>query len=609
MVSEIQRMRRSQFVLTYGPGSIIESRYGPRLIPSVRHGVRNTLLTPDYFEKNLEITDNRLRMVLKDLTGKKSRIFSLPSEASDKKFQNKPLYDTYVFPVWKICYGSKDTHKPILFNGEKSPRCPLCGKEKDYTAVRFVVACIDGHLDDVNWNYVVHRNKKECIPRYYYWKARGSSLSDICIKCPECESSTTMKDIYDLGYYQGFPCTSRLPEQEHRKSGHGPPFYVYPERKINECDKKMRIVQRQSSSLRIAETISLLTVPKYDNAISNILQKLEISSAISAILETLSILNHEVHVEEFIKMIKNSLKNQPQNTVTEIENYIKENGINKCIKLFHDLHDEDKKFLDFIYEEYESLIGGHRIGETEYFSVASPTLISESDDGILPALDIYPIPRIRTITAQMGYRRLYSEEDKESKRISVGLYLDGDYWYPGYEGIGEGVFINLSQEGSINLNGKRGYEEWKKSIKMRSEFAISLWGDILQDPLFVWLHTLSHSIIESLSSYAGYTSASLRERIYLNRPERNSGGILIYTTSPGEEGSMGGLVGTVPVFETILKMAIDRIKFCSNDVLCHDVRKEPGKENGAACHSCLFISETSCEHRNRWLDRHLILGD
>ena len=31
------------------------------------------------------------------------------------------------------------------------------------------------------------------------------------------------------------------------------------------------------------------------------------------------------------------------------------------------------------------------------------------------------------------------------------------------------------------------------------------------------------------------------------------------------------------------------------------------KVNGAACHNCLLISETSCEHRNTLLDRHLFI--
>jgi hypothetical protein len=41
------------------------------------------------------------------------------------------------------------------------------------------------------------------------------------------------------------------------------------------------------------------------------------------------------------------------------------------------------------------------------------------------------------------------------------------------------------------------------------------------------------------------------------------------------------------------------------------VRRPKDKEeflHGAACHFCLFLSETSCERTNRFLDRRLLLG-
>ena len=34
-------------------------------------------------------------------------------------------------------------------------------------------------------------------------------------------------------------------------------------------------------------------------------------------------------------------------------------------------------------------------------------------------------------------------------------------------------------------------------------------------PLFVWWHTLSHSLIRAISNEAGYSSASIRERVYI----------------------------------------------------------------------------------------------
>lgn len=607
MKKEVQHIRRSQFVLTYGPGAIIESRNGPRIIPSINHGLDKNLFSPEKFQE-FEITDSRLRIAIKNLTGSGARVFSLPSNAALGKSESRGIYHTYIFPAWRVCYGRKGKHPPILYNDTE---CPVCHKEDDSSAVRFVVACINGHLDEVSWNYAVHHGKNcdhRCKPRYFYWKTGGSSLSDIVIECPDCGGKTDMRKIYNLD----FNCTGRFPEKETSSyAGRGAPFYTKPKRPFRDgCCEKMKVIQRQSSSLRIPETLTLLTIPEYDNAISNILQRSVVSSTINTIIMSPSRpCDGKMDVEELINWIQSSLTNQiSDDAIQKIEEYIRKNGIHSFCDLFNRLHNEERTFMDFIYEEFESLLAGPRT--TENYSMSSSRKIPYGEGGILPDLDIYPINKIRTITAQRGYRRMpYTKKSEEPANIvSSGVYLDDGYWYPGFEGLGEGIFITFSEREYPDLRKTKEYREWKKHKALEVTGGKSLWEDTVQEPLFVWLHTLSHSIIAALSLYAGYSSASLSERVYIDRDAKN-GGFLIYTTSPGEDGSMGGLVGAVDEFDDILEMGLERIKFCSNDPLCSEVRKTPDRINGAACHSCLLISETSCEHRNMWLDRHIILCD
>jgi len=107
----------------------------------------------------------------------------------------------------------------------------------------------------------------------------------------------------------------------------------------------------------------------------------------------------------------------------------------------------------------------------------------------------------------------------------------------------------------------------------------------------------------------GYSSASLRERIY---SDEGMAGLLIYTSTPDSDGSLGGLVRqTKPPerFEGLLLSSVDLAWICSNDPLCreHDPRRTE-RLNGAACHSCAMVSETSCEFGNRLLDRGLVMS-
>ena len=132
----------------------------------------------------------------------------------------------------------------------------------------------------------------------------------------------------------------------------------------------------------------------------------------------------------------------------------------------------------------------------------------------------------------------------------------------------------------------------------------------ITSPLFVWWHTLSHALIKSLSLSCGYSSASLRERVYVD--DLGRGGILIYNTSPGDDSGMGGLVDVVynkKEFYRVLENAMNTIRVCSNDPLCSSVKINDDAVNGSACHNCLLISETSCEHLNTFLDRHFFIGD
>jgi hypothetical protein len=88
-------------------------------------------------------------------------------------------------------------------------------------------------------------------------------------------------------------------------------------------------------------------------------------------------------------------------------------------------------------------------------------------------------------------------------------------------------------------------------------------------------------------------------------------GILLYTAAADSEGTLGGLVSMAkPVtFGRILATAQRRAGLCSSDPLCadHVPTTEDQTMHGAACHSCLFLPETSCERNNRLLDRAVLV--
>ena len=125
---------------------------------------------------------------------------------------------------------------------------------------------------------------------------------------------------------------------------------------------------------------------------------------------------------------------------------------------------------------------------------------------------------------------------------------------------------------------------------------------------YIVLHTLAHPLIGSLAVRCGYPASSIRERIYV---ESGHYGLLLYTGTPDAEGTLGGLVQQARHFEAHLAHALETGKLCSNDPICAYHAAGEGMEerwlHGAACHGCVLVAETSCEMRNDYLDRALVV--
>jgi len=119
-----------------------------------------------------------------------------------------------------------------------------------------------------------------------------------------------------------------------------------------------------------------------------------------------------------------------------------------------------------------------------------------------------------------------------------------------------------------------------------------------------------------LTFECGYSSAALRERLYVSADElAPMAGILIYTAAGDAEGTMGGLVrmGKPGYLEPAIRRAIEGAQWCSADPVCMEMGHAGGQGpdgcNLAACHNCGLVPETACEQFNRFLDRGVVVGD
>jgi hypothetical protein len=236
------------------------------------------------------------------------------------------------------------------------------------------------------------------------------------------------------------------------------------------------------------------------------------------------------------------------------------------------------------------------------------------------------VHRLREVSCLYGFTRFEAaateaDGDIEDIQLTVRgapISRDAD-WLPAIEQFGEGIFIHfdetaitqwLQKEATIRRSGKLliGYGYWQQ------RFA----GKAPQYPgtPYVLLHSVSHALMAEIALDCGYPASSLKERVYALSGARGGEdfdrcGVLIYTASAGAQGTLGGLVATAPRFADILRSALERLRICSNDPICADHepddRSGDRATHGAACHGCLLIAETSCEMRNLFLDRSLLV--
>lgn len=133
------------------------------------------------------------------------------------------------------------------------------------------------------------------------------------------------------------------------------------------------------------------------------------------------------------------------------------------------------------------------------------------------------VSRLREVQALVGFTRLNAPERRDLEpRNRVPLTRGQPDWVPAVEQRGEGVFLEFREDAVA---------AWARAVDQHPRLAAlrdahGRWASRRggrADPLFpvarvLLLHTLSHLLIRQVSLQCGYSSASLRERLYIGQP-------------------------------------------------------------------------------------------
>ena len=581
------QVRQSQVVTTFGPGSMFD-------LPT--HSVIVGGL--EYWTQGDEIVEPRLAAKLEGLLGVADlALRAPPPDVADPTSTRKTGITCWQFPEWFITQGALATELGRSTRSRRLiPRSSLTrGKFLDHNKrsqpvvpVRFVRACRNGHLGDVDWYFFVHGGAGPCR-RDLWIDERGTSgdLAEVWVRC-ECRAErpmieATKADIHALG-----GCDGRQP-------------WLGP-RVAEPCNEPNRMLIRTASNAYFPVTMSVISLPDRDEAVAR---------AVDQVWE-----HHLRYVDDLDDLAKDRKRKPPvadalqgladADVFDEIQarKQGRTPGLDKGVK----------------QAEFETLASvGDAVGinrpDGDFLARSLPR--EHWDQPWMNAVErVVLVDRLREVTATVGFTRFESSSPDVEGELEIGVTrapLARDLsWLPAVENRGEGIFLQFNSEminawmdrPEVKRRGQRleaGFDCWKKDHEKsrRKFFGLP----------YILLHSLSHLLITSVSLECGYPASSIRERIYSGS---YGDGMLLYTGTPDAEGTMGGLVQAGRQIARHLKAAIDLGRLCSNDPVCAQHAPENRHEcrflHGAACHGCLLIAETSCEQHNDFLDRALVIS-
>ncbi|WP_046176222.1 DrmB family protein [Domibacillus indicus] len=625
-------LRRSQLITTFGPGSLVVSQDGETaLVGSLdkwyhdKDGVPlNSFGEYLVFEPRLQslLGVNKL-LAPPDFRASYSAQYKGSSAPQDYMNLYIPLLR---YPTWHYCPHCRNLYQRSLSLKTNKIDCKKCQRAIKMIQVPFVIICEQGHISDFPWREWVHRNEHAtCEKDMSLRSTGGSTLDSLKVVC-ECKAERSLKGImsrrHTSGDDNGVSELSRSLNQP--KGGTAENYYTCPgtrpwmgslEEKEN-CNVYPIAALKNSINVYYSNTISAIYLPGENKEVDEIINMFEKYKITNEILDTHDTLKGKIKlirliappkivdytdedIEQAILYLKSGSdykESQEKNQSVELELRKKEYDT-----LIHEIDREDLKVL----KEWDQVNGAREEVEE----------IISSYFGLL-----HRVTKLKETIVLAGFTRSkpFSTDAKHIQALRNGRELlfksyesPENNWLPAFKVFGEGIFFTLDIEKLNDWENRAAVRNYFKKYLKRYKKATNDQGMELK-PRSILLHTLSHLLIDQLALKCGYNTTSLKERLYLD-PEQS--GVLIYTSSGDSEGTFGGVVrmGRMKNFVPNLYAALNKALWCSSDPVCTEIGTKEGqgldKLNGAACHSCSHLPETSCEHNNLLLDRTFLMDE
>ena len=589
-------VRPSQLLWTYGPGALID-------LPNL------SVITMglDRWEVNRcpPIEESRLLDAVRAILGTQVQRLRMPPVVTEENAnpftaEGKIGVPVRPFPRWLRCVrcGLLAEIDSGLFSLKENPYRPdqthflhtSCekGSHSDAVPARFLLACRNGHLDDFPWHWFVHSGQSDCKGTLRFFE-RGASLQteNLWVKCDACGAARSLLHAFGADAKNNLPaCRGRHPHLD-----------AYDE----SCDGDARTVLLGATNSWFPITVSVLAIPHTGDTLTQLVEDG---------WEDLKDAESEAELKGLLKAFRNRgvLPGMDRYGADEIWKVIEKKRSGAGGK--KQVYEGDVKLPEWAVLTHPNppTDWPHFLSER----ISPPMKFSSRITGVLL------LKRLREVNALVGYTRVEAPEESASpneRPPMAALCRNRPDWVPATEVHGEGIFLRFDEKAveawesrptvkARDVRLRAGHRGWRNARQLDQDAGYP-------GIRYAMLHTFSHLLIRELALECGYNAASIRERIYASPDcDMPMAGVLLYTAAADSDGTLGGLIelGKPESLGRMIEQALARAAICASDPLCseHDPDKDRSL-HAAACHACGFVSETSCERANRYLDRSLVV--
>ncbi len=535
------------------------------------------------------------------------------------------------FPRWHLCRNrscNRMYEYPLSERGRIF--CPHCaqkerGRFSRLFQVPLVAICDRGHIQDFPWREWAHRSvQPECEEQMQLISTGGGTLAGMRVRCECGEADRPLFPVMGADVEND---TTELTEYLDKD---GSRYYCRGLRpwlgndEESPCGRPLRASQRGASNVYFAMVKSSVYLPRGSDTAPSELVSLFEKPPISTLISTLmgAVQGSNRSPEETYAMAAAAVHENHSGLVAGYSNA----QIAAALRVLLgsdaaegspvEADDEETAFRRSEFNVLKNPRDERQLLIEKVEPSRFGTIVSEAFSRVML------VKRLRETRALVGFTRVFPESDQSQEELISMLRRDGpehdDRWLPAYEVYGEGIFLEFNESRLDHWEEADGVRERVEPLDIR-------YGEVQArrklrersvSPRLVLVHTFAHLLMNRLVFECGYSSAALRERLYIsgNGPHPMAG-VLIYTAAGDAEGTMGGLVrmGKPGNLEPVINRALDGARWCSADPVCMEVGgaggQGPDSCNLAACHNCALVPETACEEFNRFLDRGLVVGE